>query len=1121
MYGGYGGPVNKKRRRGRRWFRLLVSVDFVVDKRRPMAILGIMRKLRAKLSMLLLSFVLFGSASDAAQIRLIHADSGFTSQTENGLVYECFGNVHFTRDSTDLQTDHAVWYEQSGFVRLLGAVRVREPSRILGADSLHYYQKSGAIDAWGRVAVEDSTRHVRVDGGKGIFAQGGESLIMTDNPRLVVDYDLPSVPTVIVADTIAFSSGRNMIDASDSVLITQGSLKAKAKHALIYIDDEEMCLTGDVRASQRENQLSGENMTIYSKEKQLQRIEVNEHGTALFRQLAAADTIVWNESRLTADKINFFFANDLLELIKAQGNSYTYYTPAKEDTLSKGSNVASGDSTILTFANSQLDEVFVVTSAEGAYMTPAATDSLGNVTRVDTVAYSANRINFKLADEVINLRETAKVQQQTMNLTAHEIRYDLKSKDVNAYGHYDSTQSKYDPLTLQDRDENLTGEQLVYNLTDRRGKIKESRTTLEQAYYTSGVLRKEEEGVFLVRKGSYTTCENEEPHFHFASKTMKLQTGDKVFARPVVLYIESLPVMALPFFVFSTKKGRHSGFLPFQLGNFERGQRFVNNLGYYWALSDYWDLRTSIDVSESSGLRFNAAARYAVRYKLSGSVGGSYSRETQFNGVQRSRRTRYQFNFSHNQTLDPTLTIAGSGQFVSDKSYFIDYSSDLAQRLDRQMNSQISISKRWESASLSAAIYQTRYLDTDAHNEMLPTIRFTLSQKPIFRTPKKAIDKRWYHDIYFSYGNSFVNSMSKYMTGDWARRKKYAVFNQQMDLRVPLKIAGVFTLSPSVSAQDNWYYLPYSDVADSNNIETNVLKSRQTWSSSMSISTNLYGTITPHFLSITGLRHILSPSMSFNYQPRFTRNQNYASFTGSGGSGSESKSMSVGIQNQFKMKYLKDGKEVTVTLFNYNLSTGYNFKAVKRKWSQLSSSLYSRTIKNVSLQADFSHDLYEARSENLRWWNPTLKSLSVSTSYSGSFALPVGSAVDTKTTSLAGFTPDAKKVSFSISERYSETRSAYSPTISHWIDFSIQFSPSKNWRVEYQQNYNIRGAETTEKVIRVYRDLHCWEGSFSWIPEGSRAGYYFKINVKALPDLKFEKSESSIRDALLGLIPTR
>lgn len=1070
-------------------------------------------------SLALLLLLAIPSTTHAGKIRIEGSDQLRTTQTAIGNVVEFIGNVHFVKDSSDLRSDYAVLYEAQEYVRLIGNVRIEQPGRILGADSLYYDQRTEIARAWGRVVVEDRRRHVRVAGGKAIFQDREQAMLITDQPQLVVDFDQPRVPTEVTADTIRMFSREERVDATGAVKILQGSLKATADTASMSIDGEEITLTGRVHASQRASELSGRRMIIQSREKNLEKIEVYEKGEAIFRQPAAADldTIVYNQSRLTADRIDFFFADDLLHVIKAQGNSFTYYTPAPEDTTARGSNVASGDSTMLLFINGQLSEVSVVTSAEGDYMTDAARDSLGKVTAVDTIAYKADRIKFKIADNIIKLYTAAEVTQKRMNLQADRIDYHLNSKIVYAYAEDDTAAHKYVPLTLRDGPEAITGDQLVFDLNTRRGKIKESRTKLEQAYYSSQELRKEEEGEFLVKDGWYTTCDDSNPHFHFASKSMKLKTDDKVFARPVVLYVETLPVLALPYFVFSIKKDRHSGFLPFQIGNFERGSRFVNNIGYYWAMSDYWDLKTSVDVSDF-GLKFNAGARYAVRYKLSGAISGSYTRETEFSGTNRARRTRGQLTFSHNQTLDPTVKISGSGTFVSDSRYFTDYSTDLSNRLQRQITSNMSISKSWERASLSAAVDQTRDLDRNSHSERLPTVSFSLPQRQLFGSPKETADKRWYHDIYFAYDNRLQNSRSKFEVNGLASRKKYAVFDQGVRLNAPLKAAGVLTLSPSISFRDDWYYLPYSDQADSADLQTNSLHSRQSWSSSVSLQTNLYGTVAPNVFGIVGLRHVITPNVSFNYQPAITRNQEYARFTGYGGGGSRSRSLSLSVSNTFQMKYMKGDKEMKVGLLNYDISANYNLEATTRKWSNVTSSLRSPSIRNLTMQVTMTHDLYNPSTGDLRWWSPYLRTISISTGYAGAFMFPIGRGEANAANPLDPEAAAGKsRVQYSISERYSENRFIDGRTsISHWIDFAVSFSPSKNWRLQYRQNYNVRGKESTERVVELYRDLHCWEGSFTWIPDGSRQGYYFKINVKLLPDIKFEKSESGIRDALFG-----
>ena len=50
-----------------------------------------------------------------------------------------------------------------------------------------------------------------------------------------------------------------------------------------------------------------------------------------------------------------------------------------------------------------------------------------------------------------------------------------------------------------------------------------------------------------------------------------------------------------------------------------------------------------------------------------------------------------------------------------------------------------------------------------------------------------------------------------------------------------------------------------------------------------------------------------------------------------------------------------------------------------------------------------------------------------------------------------------------------------------------------------------------ERMIEVRRDLHCWQALFVWIPGGTRKGYYFRIGVKKIPDIKLERSESGLR----------
>ncbi len=64
-----------------------------------------------------------------------------------------------------------------------------------------------------------------------------------------------------------------------------------------------------------------------------------------------------------------------------------------------------------------------------------------------------------------------------------------------------------------------------------------------------------------------------------------------------------------------------------------------------------------------------------------------------------------------------------------------------------------------------------------------------------------------------------------------------------------------------------------------------------------------------------------------------------------------------------------------------------------------------------------------------------------------------------------------------------------------------------NWRIGFRSGYDFDNNKLTYTSIDVYRDLHCWEMTFNWIPMGFRQSYNFTIRVKSsvLQDLKLTR----------------
>ena len=75
------------------------------------------------------------------------------------------------------------------------------------------------------------------------------------------------------------------------------------------------------------------------------------------------------------------------------------------------------------------------------------------------------------------------------------------------------------------------------------------------------------------------------------------------------------------------------------------------------------------------------------------------------------------------------------------------------------------------------------------------------------------------------------------------------------------------------------------------------------------------------------------------------------------------------------------------------------------------------------------------------------------------------------------------------------------------VNGDVSFSPK--WKVGFSTGWDFTNHGLSYTSINVYRDLHCWEMRFNWIPIGNYKSWNFTINVKAqaLQDLKLTKKK--------------
>jgi len=79
------------------------------------------------------------------------------------------------------------------------------------------------------------------------------------------------------------------------------------------------------------------------------------------------------------------------------------------------------------------------------------------------------------------------------------------------------------------------------------------------------------------------------------------------------------------------------------------------------------------------------------------------------------------------------------------------------------------------------------------------------------------------------------------------------------------------------------------------------------------------------------------------------------------------------------------------------------------------------------------------------------------------------------------------------------------PETTSLLNASAKVSLSKNWQVGFNTGYDLQANDFIFPAIQLFRDLHCWQFSFQWVPSGEYQSYYAQVALKApqLDDIKF------------------
>jgi hypothetical protein len=347
--------------------------------------------------------------------------------------------------------------------------------------------------------------------------------------------------------------------------------------------------------------------------------------------------------------------------------------------------------------------------------------------------YEGDAADFGAIDRVLVLTAPgdgrARVTQEGLTIEADSsITFDERSGSMRTVGEATFTPPDGEPVTAAN---------MVYDLSQGRGTAVDAQTTYGDQganWIVRGDMPYAAQDSTFMAHARFTSCEIEEPHYHFQTDQIKLVGGNLMVARGVRLYFADVPVAWLPFIAQSITRGRRSGLLTpqFSVNDIVRTsggyRRRISNLGFYWAASQYADAMFAMDWFSETFFALTSSVRYNFRRQfLQGDL--SFKRFWNENGS-----TELALDTRHSWTIDERTQFRVSGRFISNND-FVRENSFNPQEVTQSIDSEAGLNRRFDWGSVSVSANRKAYLSDDRTEWLLPSVNLSLSPITLFRAP--------------------------------------------------------------------------------------------------------------------------------------------------------------------------------------------------------------------------------------------------------------------------------------------------------------------------------------------------------------------------------------------------
>lgn len=503
------------------------------------------------------------------------------------------------------------------------------------------------------------------------------------------------------------------------------------------------------------------------------------------------------------------------------------------------------------------------------------------------VFYNAkDSIYSDLIKKQIHLYGEANLETEGIKMEAGYIMIDLNNNEVLATYSLDADSNKINKPVFRDGSDEIKAETIRYNFDTKKGFIEGVTIKQDETNLYMGVAKRHENEEIHFLKGRFSTCDLEDPHYHFQLSRAILIPNKRIVSGPMNLWVNGVPTfIGLPFSVIPQMEERNKGlifpnFVPISSYGFG-----LQDLGYYIPINDRLQTTMYGSIYSRGSWGVRNVTDYAKRYGFAGSMNLGFQQfKSGFPSNTNQNKVTLQWRHTMDPKANPYWKFSSNVNFLSDNNSKNNLDPLNPQLFNNQFNSDVNLTRSFPGKPITAGMKLSMRQNSQSQNISLtsPIVNVNVTR---FFPFKKAFQNKTggFAELMGRFGVAYnFEGQNRALFGDSLLRDGDfngigdTYFNGIKQNITVQTTGGLFKntwkLTPSMNYSNvmNWQQTRKSYDAANNKTITDTIQRLGTahnLSLNVQLTTALYSYYRFVGKSQPLLRHVLTPSFNFQYIP--------------------------------------------------------------------------------------------------------------------------------------------------------------------------------------------------------------------------------------------------------------